>query len=82
LTSKRRTENGCGATFLAWPIRINAIQMGTDQDADQGDMVTPVMQDYANSSCGWYTNVTDYSDNVGVENAILYMLYNPDECDQ
>lgn len=63
-------------------IRINAIQMGKDQHGSQGDMVTPVMLDYAISSCGWYTNVTDYSDNVGVENAILYMLYNPDECDQ
>jgi hypothetical protein len=55
-------------------IKINAIQMNDDGDA------TPIMQDYAATSCGWYSQVLDYSDTAGIENAIVTMLYEAGEC--
>jgi hypothetical protein len=59
---------------MAKHIQINAIQMVANSDA------IPVMQDYSTTSCGWYTDVTSYSDEAGIENAIVTMFYLPGAC--
>ena len=55
-------------------IQINAIQISTVSTT------TSVMEDYATTSCGWYSQL-DYSSSSGdIETDILNMIHIPDEC--
>ncbi|HWD18753.1 MAG TPA: Ig-like domain-containing protein [Verrucomicrobiae bacterium] len=55
-------------------IAINAIQLGSASDA------IPIMQDYATTSCGWYTTVLDRSSIPDLEDAVVTMLYTSGQC--
>jgi hypothetical protein len=57
-------------------IRINAIQVAVSSGFDQN--ATPFMEDYAETSCGWYSQVP--RSGVGIAEAILKMLYTAGAC--
>lgn len=65
-------------------IKINAVQMwtlglGNPYTSSLGDTMS-VMLDYANTSCGWYTDVPFYTDKDAIEDAIVAMLYHSSVC--
>jgi len=61
-------------------IKINAIEIGTfGPGSPYGDTQT-VMQDYAGTSCGWYTDVPNDSDADAIYDALVLMLYTPIIC--
>jgi hypothetical protein len=61
-------------------IHINAIHVyHSDQDGPLG-IVQTVMQDYAGTSCGWYSHLTGSPTDGDIKNAVLNMLYTPGAC--
>jgi len=64
-------------------IHINAIYMDDGSDPGTDSCTTSVqniMQDYANTSCGWYEQVSNASSSSDIAVAILNMLYTPGAC--
>ena len=51
------------------------------QDQDMlSNTAQAVMQDYANTSCGWYSHLGDIPTSDDIENAILTMVYTAGAC--
>jgi hypothetical protein len=67
-------------------IHINAILVNDfaldPLDVELENEARSVLQDYASTTCGWYPAELSYSSlSDDVEQAILSMLYNENECD-